>query len=203
MVLSLVTAPTTDPLDLETVKKQCRMEGLGDEDAFFTSQLIPAVRDHAELATGRALLTQTWDLKLDAFPLEGWIEIPKPPLISVTSVTYVDTGGVTQTFASSNYLVDAPVGPRCRRGRVALASGQAWPTTQSRVNAVTVRFVAGYGASRTALPPLLVAALLMDVATRFEHREGFVLDRGINGMQVPGRAEQVYRSFRSYQTQTL
>ena len=54
---------------------------------------------------GRALLTQTWDMYLDEFPCAGEIIIPLSPLQSVTSVSYVDQHGATQTWASANYRI--------------------------------------------------------------------------------------------------
>jgi uncharacterized phiE125 gp8 family phage protein len=153
--------------------------------------LIQSVGDRAELETQRALLQQTWDLKLNAFPCADWIELPKPPLLSVTSVSYMDVSGATQALTvTTEYTVDAPAGPRCQRGRVVRAYGTIWPTTRDQVHAVTVRFVSGYGAAASAIPPLLHQALLLD-AERLYH-----------GGEPSARATEIYRrAFRSYPRQ--
>jgi uncharacterized phiE125 gp8 family phage protein len=115
--------------------------------------LIQAAREYVEAATHRALITQTWDLKLDAFPC-GEICLPKAPLVSVTSITYTAADGTSTTWSSTLYTVDAPTGPRAQAGRIAPAYSQYYPTTRTDLNAVVVRFVAGYGAA-AAVPAML------------------------------------------------
>jgi len=105
------------------------------------ASLIKAARTAAERITCRALVTQTWDLKLDAFPCHGVIHVPKPSLQSVTHITYVDADGATQTLAADQYLVDTASEP----ARITPAYGAVWPTPRGQTGAVTVRFVAGYG----------------------------------------------------------
>src|SRR4030067_860491 len=84
-----------------------------------------------------ALITQTWELYLDAFP--AWeIRVPKPTLQSITSIVYTDTDGILQTLAGSMYLVDNKSEP----GRITPAFGEVWPVTRAQINAVIVRFVA-------------------------------------------------------------
>jgi uncharacterized phiE125 gp8 family phage protein len=120
---------------------------------------IAAAREYAETFTHRGFITQTWDLTLYGFPCsEDVIWLPKAPLVSVTSVSYVDTAGVTQTWSSTLYTVDAPVGPKARVGCIVPNYGQIFPSTRDVVNAVTVRFVAGYGAA-AAVPSLIKACL--------------------------------------------
>lgn len=102
--------------------------------------LAKAARVTAENKTRRAICTQTWDLKMDSFP--GWaIHIPKPPLQSITHIKYIDNNGIEQTLGSGEYLVDTTSEP----AQVTPVFGGAWPTPRWQNNAVTVRFVAGYG----------------------------------------------------------
>jgi len=172
--------------------------------------VISAARERAEAFTGRQLITATWDLVLDEFPCglqpyelgahwthdrvgNMFLDIPKPPLQSITTITYVDTAGQSQTWSSSNYLVDAPSGPRCRRGRVAPAYGVVWPFTQAQIKAATVRFVAGYGATGASVPALLRQALLMDLSALYEHRGD---DGGV--VPLPAGAASIYRAHRTY-----
>lgn len=122
---------------------------------------LTAARQHVETFTHRALITQTWDLSLDGFPESDWLCLPMAPLVSVTSVTYVDANGVTQTWSASLYTVDAPTGPHARPGRLAPAFGQCFPVTRDQPNAVTVRFVAGYGAASSVPGPIKSAMKLL------------------------------------------
>ena len=53
---------------------------------------------------------------MDSWPL-GDIEIPNPPLQSVSSIKYKDSAGTEATWADTNYIVD----PDSFLGRVVLA----------------------------------------------------------------------------------
>lgn len=134
------------------------------------TMLITSARVAAETITRRALVTQTWDLKLERFP--GWeMTIPLPTLQSVTSISYVDTNGATQTMSAADYLVDSSGEP----GRIAPAFGLVWPVTRWQMNAVTVRFVAGYGAA-SAIPSGIKNWMLMRIKTLWENRAELVVD---------------------------
>lgn len=200
--LSLVTPPSGEPISLEEARQQVRREDVVDydDDAFMVGILIPAARSRAEKETGRQFLEATWDLRLDRFPCGTYdaIEVPKSPLLTVTGITYVDTDGVTQTWSSSKYVVDAPAGPTAKRGRISLAYGESWPSTRYQPNAVTVRFTAGYGDQGADVPPRLRQAMLLDIGTMFEHREDIVVGQGYAIAPFPIGVEQIYRSFRSY-----
>ncbi len=201
-MLTLVTAPETEPITLTEVRDQCLIPAdVTDQDAHISNILIPAVRDRAEAATGRRIITQTWDLVLDAFPDADYIEIPHPPLQSIESVKYRDATGTLQTWDASNYVVEAPAGPRCRRGKLTLAFGVSWPSTYGQAGDVTIQFVCGYGDEASDVPALLKAAMLLDVATLYEHRENIVT--GTIVAELPATARQIYRSYFSHTTQRL
>jgi uncharacterized phiE125 gp8 family phage protein len=83
----------------------------------------------------------------------------------------VDSNGTTQTWAASNYTVDAPAGPECTPGRVIANYGVTYPSTQSIPNAVTVRFVAGYGAAASAVPYGIKAAMKLLIGHWWVNRQ--------------------------------
>ena len=165
------------------------------------SRLIADARERAEGATWRQFITATWDLLLDDFPHEAYLELPKPPLQSVTHVKYRDRAGALQTWASSNYVVEAPAGPRCARGRIGLAYGVTWPSTYGQIGDVQVRFVAGYGATGATVPARLRSAMLLDVATHYAQRENAIT--GTSVAELPMGSAHVYRAHKSYPTQRL
>ena len=129
--------------------------------------LIKAARQHAETFTRRAFITQTWDLLLDYFPTE-LIRLPLPPLVSVESINYVNANGVLTLWANTKYTVDAPAGEHAERGSVTLAYGEIWPVTQDIANAVTVEFIAGYGAA-AAVPQGIKQALLLMIGQWYDN----------------------------------
>lgn len=171
MALFLVTAPTIEPITLVEAKAQCRIE-TPDDDGLIDA-LIKAAREYVESATHRALLRQTWDWKLDAFPSgsDTRLVLPLPPVSSVTSVTYVDTAGATQTWDSSDYRTSLPAGPQAGPGTIEPAYGEVYPSTRDLSDAVVVRVVCGYGTTADTVPSSLRSAIKLLVAHWFARRE--------------------------------
>ena len=160
MSLSLVTAPATEPITYEQAKAHLRVDT--DDEFDLIDNLIKASRQYCETFTHRAFITQTWDDKRDGFPSdEESITLPLAPLISVTSVTYTSTAGVLTTWASTNYTVDAPVGPEAERGRIIPVYGVSYPSVRDIENAVTIRFIAGYGGASSVPAGIKTAMKLL------------------------------------------
>lgn len=167
--LVLYSAPATEPVTVDEAKAFLRKED-NDENATI-ERAIAAAREWVEDYTWRALVTQTWDLYAYEFPCSnGELSLAKGRLQSVSTVTYVDTEGATQTLAGSEYQVDTKREP----GRIAPAYSKSWPSTREQFNAVAVRFVAGYGAA-SAVPAALKQAVLILTADLFENRESEVI----------------------------
>ena len=163
MGLKLKTAPTTEPITLAQAKLHCRVDH-NDEDTLFDA-LIVAARQHCEGVQNRAYITQTWELWLDNFPNKDYIEIPLPPLQSVTSVTYYDTNDDDDTF--DDYDVDT----NSFVGRIVLKYNKSWPYIILRPsNAVVIEFVAGYG-NAAAVPQTVKQAMLLLISHWYANRE--------------------------------
>jgi len=142
--------------------------------------LIASARAAAELELRRYLVTQTLDAYFDAFPCGERSEILLPPLQSVTSITYVDIDGATQTLAADQYQVDAKSQP----ARIKPAYGLTWPSTREQDNAVIVRFVAGYGPA-AAVPACIKQWMLMRIATMYEKTDGVITGTIVQEMSYP------------------
>lgn len=178
MGLVLVTAPSGEPVTLAEAKAHLRVD-ITDDDVSIAG-FIKGAREQFELDTRRALITQTWDLTLDAFPSASELELPLPPLASVTSITYKDVDGNVQTFPAASYVVDVSE----LFGRIVLKSGYTWPsTTLWAAGAVVVRFVAGYGAA-AAVPQGAKQAILLLVAYWYENREAVAVQPGIVAVEL-------------------
>lgn len=177
MGLKLINAAGTEPITLAQLKAQCRID-TSDDDAVLTLA-ISAARAKAENYTGTAIVTQTWDQTLDAFP-DAEIELLKPPVTAITSVSYVDTAGVNQVLASSNYRLDDSTYP----GWLLPAFNVSWPETQDQANAVTIRYVTGY-ANEAAVPGDMKAWILLTAAFIYAQREAMVLGGKI--AEIPNR----------------
>lgn len=195
MPLKLITAAALDPVDLATVKAHLRVEHSGDDAliAFYLGAIASTLQGK-DGSLGRALITQTWDLYLDAFPCAE-ILLPLAPLQSVTSIKYDDTNGVEQTISASNYTVDSVSEP----GWIAPNANYSWPDTLEAVNAVRVRFVAGYGNNPSDVPPAIRAAILLATATLYEHRESVVVGEQGGAVELPGSVRHLLSTFKVYQ----
>lgn len=187
MSLELVTAPAVEPLTLDVVKAHLKLGELDVEDSLIQNIYIGSARRDAEHATQRALITQTWRLRLCRFPSGGPLYVPKPPLQSITSIAYVDGDGQTQTWDAAEYAVDTYSEP----GRVYPAYGYSWPTSRGDPNSVIVTFVAGYGASGADVPEDIRNALLLIIGDRYAQREDTqILSGGEREMEQLPRASQ-------------
>jgi uncharacterized phiE125 gp8 family phage protein len=156
-------------------------------------RLLAAAVEVAERWTGRALLQQTWRLAIDAFPSCGRQEIvlPRPPLISITSVEYVDENGTLQTLSSSGYNATADREP----ARIEPAYNETWPATRYEREAVRVTYVAGYGTTAADVPEAIRHAILLMAAHWFVQREPVVT--GAIATEIPMSAAFLLDGFRT------
>jgi len=188
MGLQLITGPQLEPVSLAEAKAHCRIEVTTDDGLL--AGYILAARSWAEDFTRRAFMEQTWDFTIDY----GWpmaktragdrysIELPKPPLVSVTSISYVDGTGATQTLAADQYLVNKTE----IAGLIEPAYAVTWPTVRIQMKAITVRFVCGYGSNPgdgQALERIRHAMLLM-IGNWYENREAVNVGNIVNEMPM-------------------
>jgi len=161
MPLSLSTPPAGEPVTLADAKAQLKLD-TSDDDALVTA-LIIAARARAEWHTGRALLTQSWTLWLDAWPPGGVVDIPLPPLRSVTSVTTFARDDAPSLLDPARTIVDLA------GNRIALRPTTVLPPLLRNINAIAIAFSAGYGGA-SDVPQGLKSAILALVAFLYEHR---------------------------------
>ena len=164
----LVTPPDVEPIGLDEVVDHLRLDGEASEDRRLRSFILSA-RHWAEEYLGYALITQTFDVRVDTFNELG--RVPRPPLQSVTSIAYVDTDGNSQTVSSTVYVVDVDEQP----GRIRLAFGESWPAHRAEPLAVTARIVAGYGDAPADVPETIRNAMLIRVGRFYEGREPMII----------------------------
>ena len=192
MALKLITAPATEPVSTSEAKSHLRVDTTADDTLIGT--LITAARQHVENHLRRALITQTWELVMDAFPAGDVIRLPRPPLVSVTSIKYTDVAGSESTFSSAAYVVDTD----STKGRVVLKSGESWPSdTLAAANGVRVRYVAGYGAASAVPHPIRQAVLLL-IGTLYENRESVLVAQGVTVAQLPFGVEALLMPYRIF-----
>lgn len=166
---TVITPPVDDPVTLDETKMHLRLTDadmtgeLSEQDLLLS--LITAAREYCELYMGRALGTQTLEAFSDAFPCRNEIELPMPPLQSVTNVKYTDSSGAENTLMPDvDYLIDTG----STVGRIVLPYGKTWPHfTPCTVNPIKIRYVAGY----TETPKPIKQAMLLLIGHWYANRE--------------------------------
>lgn len=173
--------PAAEPLTLAEVRPHLKeYAGDAEVDAYITS-LIPVARRMCEERTERTLITTPWTLSLDAFP--DAIELPQPPIIEITAVRYLDPAGSEQTINLADLYLDRASEP----GWLVPGPGKAWPATLNRINAVTVEYTAGYGATGASVPEPLRHWMLAAIQHMHNERGWDVPDAFAIGLLNPYR----------------
>jgi uncharacterized phiE125 gp8 family phage protein len=178
----VITPASVEPLTVDDLRAHARIDHT-DLDAQATMALLVA-REQCELLLGRACVTATFEEVLHGFGSP--ILLGPAPLISVTSVKYLDTSGVEQTLSTDVYGVDTVSEP----GRVYLKSAQTWPEVQADTpNVVTIRYQAGYalngGAATTPTPIKLW--ILLTATSILENPAALSNDPQAQGDRLPRR----------------
>lgn len=150
-------APDAEPVTLAEAKLHLKVD-VDDDDALILSDIATA-REHAEHYTERAWGERTLELALDAFPA-GAIALPLPPVVSITSIKYIDPEGIEQTIAAEEIRLN-DYGMTASVERIT-----AWPSTKAETNAVKVRYVAG----SDTIPQAVRAAILVFIGHLYEER---------------------------------
>lgn len=212
----LATPPAVEPISTAEAKAHLRVD-TSDDDSLIDG-LVIAARETAENILNRALITQTWQLVLDAFPsgsrvlsrfppttvvqpytamspwyLSGGFKVPFPPLQSVSSITYIDQEGSPGTVTSSDYIVDTAHEP----GRVFLKYGASWPSvTLQPAAGVTIEYVAGYGDAAADVPQAIKQAMFLIMGHLYENRESVVV--GTIAKEIPLGAMSLLWNYRIF-----
>lgn len=192
--LTLVTAPTEEPVSLDELKADRRIPATVTDDDAHLTRLITRARTHFENTAARQVMAATWLLSLPGFPsyCEGprsAILLPKPPAQSVTQIQYLDSNSVLQTLSSSLYTFDAGHD----RARIYPALDHTWPETRSYPGAVKITFVAGFP-SAADVPETIKGFILALAGHWYEHREAASED---SIKEVPFELENLFWGERS------
>ena len=188
MALSRVSGPDCEPVTIGEAKAHLRLD-ITDDDELLSGYIL-AARSWVEGQTHRALAGQTWDYSIDfAWPYKfgrQWIELPLSPVQSVTSITYIDSGGVERTLAAGDYQAIC----RTNSSYIVPAYGKTFPAVRGQPAAITVRFVAGYAEA----PSELKQAIMLLAGHFYENREAASAKALI---EVPLTVEAMISPYRS------
>lgn len=159
----VTTAPSTEPIEASDVKLYARIDGSSEDNLI--EGFIKAVREATEKYLGRALITQTITVSMDQWP-ESPIDLPRPPLVSVTEVRTLGEDGSTSTYSSSNYYVRANIEP----GQLVIKFDVTEPQNEDRFHGgYEIEYIAGYG-SASDVPEAIKLGMTMWAADVYENR---------------------------------
>jgi uncharacterized phiE125 gp8 family phage protein len=168
--------PDGEPITLEQAKLHLRVSG-DSEDSLIQIYMASA-RRWVEEYIHRALLNQTWETKLDGFPLttSGAIRLPMGRASAINSVKYLDSSGVEQTLtgptSGSPGGTDYQEDLSSDEGAIIMPPPDgSWPSTEARrLAAVTINFVAGYGTKGADVPQSMITGILYRLTDLYEFR---------------------------------
>lgn len=195
---------TTEPVTLAEAQAFLRTDSDADTDLIET--LITTARQIVEEATGRALISQTWQRVQSNWPgylpanrrpynsydaprydalrysTEDYDVIPleRSPLISVESLKYYPASGASQATLSSA-LYHVLTGPM--PGAVVLKSTETWPDIFDRPDAIEVNFTAGY-ADAALVPRPLRHAVLLALSHLYDNRGAINIGNIVNELPM-------------------
>ncbi len=171
--LTLLTAPTFEPVTVAEAKTHARIDGdLEDGDV---ARWIKAAREYVEAHCSQKLAAQSWRVTYRDWPCDdderlmaGAIRLPFGPVSAITAVKYYATTGVLTTLvADTDYQVWLEHSPPL----VAPAPSKVWPTVQTdKLQAVRVEFTAGYGTTASTIPASLKEAIHLTLTYWNMHR---------------------------------
>ena len=202
--LRVVTAPSTEPVDLDTVRRHCRVDSDYDDDLL--TMYAQSARELVESWLNRACITQellytitnsppptTSPLvpqSLIVFPL-NWppvirkpISIPRAPCVSVSTVLWGQVDDM-QPADPEDYVLNLGADP----GQIML---KAPLVPMIPAYSMSMQYTAGYGDDPTAVPGPIRHAILMTTAALYENR-------GDVDTPIPDAAFNLMASYRLWQ----
>jgi uncharacterized phiE125 gp8 family phage protein len=163
MKFARLTPPAAEPVTLAEAKAHLRVD-LADDDAMI-GRIVAAAREWVEAASGCALMTQTWRMTLDAWPVGPAVALTRPPVQAVTAVRTIAADGVASVWGGTNYALSFGAEPQ---RLMRLSAG--WPLPGRAENGIEIDMTCGYGALASDVPAALRQAVLAKAAQLYERR---------------------------------
>lgn len=163
MGLKLITGPSLVPVTLAELRTQVNWP---DDDTTHDARLSSLAADACETIeryTRRAMISQVWRWTTGVARI---FALPRPPLISVSSVKVYDTESVATTLTEGT---DFEVLSNGSPGIVRMLDSYTFSGYRD-TEPVEINYTAGYGTGAEAVPFGLREAILQLVTMNFEHR---------------------------------
>jgi len=175
---AISVAPSGRVVSIGEIKDNSRID-TNELDAMIAAW-SDAGEDMAEDYTWRKFLTQTWIQYYDNF--EDPLILAHSPVQSITSISYTDSNGDSQTLSTSVYELGKKYGYDVVRRKY----NQDWPTPRSHEDVVAVTYVVGYGAA-SVVPQRIKDAIMLYADLRYNNRGDESLPRAFYDLLYPFR----------------
>ena len=210
-----IQEPVEEPVTTDEVDNFLRGNGVLEEvDAVLLQSMIFSAREYVEETTRQALITQKWEMFMDAFPRTkgglGWwdgvregaitqdqkgsFELPIGPLQSVDSISTFNMANEETVFDSANYFLNTTKDP----GEVILNSTAIWPTFTRHRNGIRVVYNAGFGDKATDVPSPLRLAIKMLITHWYENREYTKTQSDMNQATAPLHVQSMINRYKRF-----
>ncbi|MCZ0935095.1 MAG: phage head-tail connector protein [Gemmatimonadetes bacterium] len=176
-MLTVVTVPAVQPIELADVKAHLRITGSREDDTL--GRYIAGSVSALEERLRRSLITRRYALEVPAWPGDEWpidaasvrlrrcvddregqrLRLPRPPIQRLVAVETVTADG-TATALTGLLLVDGAI----------LRPDTGWPELATG-DRIRVTFEAGHGASASTMPADVQHALRLYVGDMYLNRE--------------------------------
>lgn len=185
--LTITAGPLAEPVSVEEAKKQCNVVGVDDDGHI--AGLVVAARQHVEQYCGVALVTRTVELRCS-----HWYDLASldvAPVQNVTSIKYLDTGGVEQTLDPTTYEsvlagLSAEIRPRL---------GRSFPATRAVSDAIRIVVEAGYGVA-AAVPQPIKHAMQLLIGQWYDNRAPIAV--GATAAELPNGVAALLANYRRF-----
>lgn len=155
--------PSTElPVSLEDMKSYLKVSTTANDDLI--TSLIQTASDCFEAMAGIVLIEKEFTTKRDVFDC---YKLRRRPLQSDTVVIkYLDTDSAEQTVSSADYyFYEENV-----YTNIVFKSDFSYPAIDDRLQAISIVFTAGYGATSEDIPADIQTAIKQHVAAMYENR---------------------------------
>lgn len=180
---------TEAPITLAEARVYMRSSETADDD--MVTLLLTAATDLVEQWCDVAILQATYAAYYPEFPVSATLgtindilPLPRPPIVSVDTVTYYDDDNTLQTLDVANYFTVT--------GTPAAIAVTTTISTYTRHDAICIEYTAGYDDSYVSVPEALRTAVGMTVAWLYDNPDTKELPFTVKALLEPYRTRHTY-----------
>ena len=158
------------PVTLDESKAHLRVTH--DVDDTLIQNYSDSASEFVETLSSRVFSDRAINVGSYAFPTGTCpIRLSYSPVQSIDSITYYDTDGAQQTMDLADVSL---ITNEAQLSWIALVPDAKWPATQSRLDAITISYTAGYGGDAN-VPMAAKQAILLCTAHYYDQRSTIVV----------------------------